>query len=132
MGELTSGLSATVSWPVTAERTAAQVGSGLVNVFSTPMLVALMENAAVATVGNALSDELTTVGTRIDVRHLAATPIGGTVQATATLTEVDGRRLVFEIEATDDTERIGHATHERVIVNKAKFEAKAEQKRQPE
>ncbi len=128
MTDLAPGLTGECRWTVTDDLTAARIGSGLVAVFSTPMLVGLMESAAVGALKDALEPGLTSVGTRIDVKHLAATPVGLQVRATATLKEVDGRRLVFEIEAWDDVEKIGEATHERFIVNLQRFEARAAQK----
>ncbi|MBN1964920.1 MAG: thioesterase family protein [Anaerolineae bacterium] len=128
MDELNPGLTGTCEWSVTAGMTASQVGSGLVAVFSTPMLAALMENAAVDALAAYLDEDQTSVGTRIDVRHLAATPVGMTVRARATLAEIDQRRLIFQVEAWDAVEKIGEATHERVIVDRARFEARAREK----
>lgn len=128
MSELTTGLTGECAWTVSDDMTAAQVGSGLVAVFSTPLLVALLENAAVNALADRLDETQTSVGTRIDVRHLAATPVGMTVRARATLTEIDRRRLIFTVEAWDDAEKIGEATHERFIVDRAKFEARAAEK----
>ncbi len=125
MSSLQPGLTGEVTWTVSAEHTAASVGSGLVQVFSTPMLVGLMETAAVRALTDHLPDGDTTVGARIDVQHLAATPVGLLVHARATLRMVEDRKLTFEIEAWDDHEVIGRAHHERFIVNKARFEAKA-------
>ena len=85
MDELIPGLIGECQWTVTDEMTAARLGSGLVAAFSTPMLAALMENAAVNALRDRLGADQTSVGTRIDVRHLAATPVGGTVRATAGL-----------------------------------------------
>lgn len=121
---LAPGLTGQVSVTVSADLTAAALGSGNVSAFSTPALIALMEGAAVAALEGRLPDGQTSVGTRLDVRHLAATPVGMTVRATATLTEVDGRRLVFAVEAHDDAEQIGAGTHERFVVDKARFEAR--------
>ncbi|MEP0761172.1 MAG: thioesterase family protein [Chloroflexota bacterium] len=121
---LAPGLTGQASVTVSAELTAAALGSGNVSAFSTPALIALMEGAAVAALEGRLPDGQTSVGTRLDVRHLAATPVGMTVRATATLTEVDGRRLVFAVEAHDDAEQIGAGTHERFVVDKARFEAR--------
>ncbi len=129
MRQLTTGLTGEYHWIVSEAMTAASVGSGLVRAFSTPMLVALMENAAVAALEGTLDDHQTTVGTRIDVRHLAATPVGMEVRAEATLKEIDGRRLVFAVTAWDGVEKIGEATHERFIVDRARFEARLAQKR---
>jgi fluoroacetyl-CoA thioesterase len=124
MDELIPGLTGECRWTVTAAMTAAQVGSGLVAAFSTPMLVALMENAAVNALAGKLTEGQTSVGTRIDVQHLAATPVGASVHARATLTVVEGRRLTFEVEAWDDTEKIGQATHERFIIDRERFAAR--------
>ncbi len=129
MDELVPGLIGECQWTVTDEMTAARLGSGLVAAFSTPMLAALMENAAVNALRDRLGADQTSVGTRIDVRHLAATPVGGTVRARATLTEVDDRRLVFHVEAWDEVEPIGEARHERFIVDRERFEARLAKKR---
>jgi predicted thioesterase len=110
---------------VEAENLASAYGSGSIEVFGTPGLVALMERAACAAVASHLADGQTTVGTRIDVRHLAATPAGLEVRATAELTHVDGRRLIFNVEAFDDAEKIGEGTHERMIVDAARLLGRA-------
>ncbi len=106
---------------VTEADTAARHGSGLAPVFSTPALVALMEGAAVAALEGQLPAGQTSLGVRIDVRHLAATPVGMEVRARAVLEEVDGRRLVFRVEAWDAVEKIGEARHERFLVDEARF-----------
>ncbi len=129
MTPLEPGLTGECAWTVTSEMTAARVGSGLVEVFSTPMLVGLMESAAVAALADSLAEGSTSVGTRIDVSHLAATPTGMTVHARATLTAVDGRRLTFQIEAWDDADRIGEAVHERMIIDRGRFESRIADKR---
>lgn len=121
---LTPGLTGQASVTVSADLTAAALGSGNVSAFSTPALIALMEGAAVAALEGRLPDGQTSVGTRLDVRHLAATPVGMTVRAVATLTDVDGRRLVFAVEAHDDAEQVGVGMHERFVVDKARFEAR--------
>lgn len=126
---LEPGLTGECAWQVTPEMTAARVGSGLVEVFSTPMLVALMESAAVEALADALAEGSTSVGTRIEVSHLAATPTGMTVHARATLTAVDGRRLTFQVEAWDDLDRIGEAVHERAIVDRQRFDSRIADKR---
>ena len=131
MPDLTPQLMGECTWTVTSEMSATRVGSGLVEVFSTPMLVALMENAAVDALEARLAASQTSVGVRMEVRHLAATPIGQTVRARATLTAVDGRRLTFTIEAWDDVEQIGEAVHERMVVDRDRFEARVAAKAQP-
>jgi predicted thioesterase len=111
---------------------ASAVGSGGLDVFSTPSLVALMEQAARRAVEHLLDAGETTVGVRVDVRHLAATPPGLVVRARAELVEiVQGRRLVFKVEAFDDHEKIGEGTHERAIIDAARLLARANAKRTP-
>ncbi len=115
------GLQGEVSRRVEEKDTAAQHGSGLVPVFSTPALVGLLEGAAVQALAGQLAAGQTTVGARIDVQHLAATPVGMTVRAQATLKSVDGRKLVFHVEAWDEVEKIGEAQHIRYIIDEARF-----------
>lgn len=121
MNELTPGLIAELSHTVTDADTASKWGSGLVPVFSTPALVGLMESAAVAALEGHLSPGQTTVGGHIDVHHLAATPVGMQVRARAELTEVEGRKLFFKIQAWDENELIGEAEHERFVVDEKRF-----------
>lgn len=121
MDELKPGRIGEARREVTPELTAPRLGSGSVDVLGTPALVALMEQAAVAALEGALPPGRTSVGVHIDVRHLAATPPGKAVWARAELTEVEGRRLTFRIEAWDEVERIGEATHERVVVEVDRF-----------
>jgi predicted thioesterase len=128
MNELIIGLTASLTLLVTESDTAAKWGSGLVPVFGTPSLVALMEAAAVKALEGHLPEGQTTVGGRIDVRHLAATPIGMTVRARADLTVIEGRKLTFKIEAWDEVEKIGEALHERFVIETGKFVARAQGK----
>lgn len=113
---------------VTEANMASAVASGAVHVFSTPMMIALMENAALFAVQPHLAEGETTVGTMVTVKHLAATPAGMTVRAVARLDEVDGKRLVFTVEAYDDREKIGEGTHERFVVNLERFMGRVKQK----
>ena len=128
MDNLLVGLNAESGITVAESDTAAKLGSGLVPVFGTPALVALMESAAVKALDGNLDAGQTTVGTWIDVRHLAATPVGMKVRAWAELTAVDGRRLTFQIEAWDESEKIGEAAHERFVMDMEKFTARAQAK----
>jgi fluoroacetyl-CoA thioesterase len=121
MDELAPGLIAELEQIVSDADTASRWGSGLVPVLSTPALVGLMEGAAVAALTGHLPGGQTTVGGRIDVHHLAATPVGMQVRARAELTSVIGRKLVFKIQAWDQVELIGEADHERIVVNEARF-----------
>lgn len=118
---LTPGIKGEATTTVVHENTAAAVGAGGVEVFGTPMMVALMENAAWAAVAKELDAGHVTVGTVVNVKHLAATPLGQKVRATAELIEIDGRRLVFSVEAYDEKQKIGEGQHERFIVNLERF-----------
>jgi predicted thioesterase len=106
---------------VTAEMSAARVGSGLVDVFATPMMVALIEQTCYESVLPHLDEGQGTVGTLVNVRHVSATPIGMRVWCESELVEVDRRRLVFKVKAYDDCGLIGEGTHERFIIDNAKF-----------
>lgn len=121
MEKLKPGLAGEAERIVTDELTAARWGSGLVPVLGTPALVALMEQAAVAALEGHLPAGRTSVGVRIDVQHLAATPVGMRLRARAELVGVDGRRLAFHVEAWDDVERVAEAEHDRVVVDAARF-----------
>ena len=126
---LSPGLVGELTITVDAHTLASTVGSGGIDVFSTPSLIALMENAALSAVQPLLPPDQTTVGVRVDVRHLAASPPGERVRARAELIEVDGRRLVFHVEAFDSHEKIGEGTHERMVVDPARLLARAQAKR---
>ena len=110
---------------VEQEDTAKSVGSGDLLVYATPCMAALMEGAACKSIAPYLAEGETSVGTRMDVQHLAATPVGMEVRAESRLTAVDGRRLTFEITAFDEAGEIGKATHERVVVKTERFLEKA-------
>ncbi|SDF17190.1 Predicted thioesterase [Sporolituus thermophilus DSM 23256] len=118
---LTVGLKGEATIKVTPDNTAERFGNAGAAVFATPMLVALMEQAAIAAVANCLAPGEGTVGTRVDMHHLAATPVGMTVRATAELVEVAGKRLVFTVAAYDDREKVGEGRHERYIIRTASF-----------
>ena len=122
------GLKGKAASMVVMENTAMRVGSGSVPVFATPMLVALMENAAINALEGKLSKGQTTVGTIVEIKHLAATPMGMVVRAEAELTAVEGMRLTFRVEAYDQKEKVGEGTHQRFILEQARFMAKVEAK----
>ena len=109
---------------VTPASTAEAMGSGDMPVFATPALAALMENAAMLAVAAALPEGSTTVGTRLELNHVKASAAGAEVVAEALLTEVDGRRLTFRIEARDGDTVVGECIHERFIVDRERFLAK--------
>ncbi|HIR62821.1 MAG TPA: thioesterase family protein [Candidatus Coprenecus avistercoris] len=118
------GISATSTTKVCKENCASLMGSGELDVFATPAVVAYMEMAACYAVNGLLEEGLSTVGTRIDIAHIKASPIGETITATATLKEIDGRRLVFDVTARDSKGEIANGTHERFIIKVDKFLAK--------
>lgn len=128
--ELSPGLSATIQHQVNEASTARKLGSGAVDVLGTPELVRLMEVAAVTTLDGHLPPEFTTVGVAINVKHIAPTPVGLSLKVRASLTDVQGRRLKFQIIAHDDVEEVGGATHERVLVEVDSFVARANHKLQ--
>jgi fluoroacetyl-CoA thioesterase len=106
------------------EHTAEAFGAGGVRVFGTPMMIGLMENAAWRLVQPHLGEGETTVGTLVNVRHLAATPVGDTITASAELVELAGRRLVFRVSARDSRQLIGEGTHERALISLERFLAR--------
>lgn len=109
---------------VTKEHTALAMGSGDMEVLATPAMIALMENEAMRIAALNLDPSQTTVGVQIDATHTRATPIGAAISAVATLLDTQGRKLSFEIIASDDKGEIGRATHQRFIVDREKFLAK--------
>lgn len=113
---------------VTEELTAAHIGSGLVKVFATPMMIALMEKTCASSVEPFLEAGQGTVGTHVNVSHSAATPVGMKVHCESELVEVDRRRLTFRVTASDERGIIGEGTHERFIIDSAKFQAKVDGK----
>lgn len=116
-----AGLTAEITHTVTDEDSAASYGSGLMPVLSTPHLVALMERTARKVIEPELAEGENNVGVRVDIRHLAATPVGMEVRVRAELLEVDRRRLRFRVEAWDQEEKIGEGHHERFIIDEARF-----------
>lgn len=123
--KLALGKTATVSTIVMEQNTAAAVGSGSLDVFATPMMIALMEQAACATLADALEPGQTSVGTQISVTHTAASPLGAEVTATAAIESVFGRRIEFSVTAGDGAGQIGSGKHTRMIVDGERLQAKA-------
>jgi fluoroacetyl-CoA thioesterase len=124
MSEIAVGLRGQVLARVTADQTAAALGSGDVPAFGTPALVALVEAAAMNALAGRLAPDETTVGTRLEVAHLAATPVGAAVRAEAALVAVEGRKLTFTVIAYDDRGTIGEGRHERILLSRSRFLAK--------
>lgn len=113
---------------VTQEKTAKAMGSGTLDVFATPAMIALMENTAYESVAGELEEGNGTVGTALNVRHVAATPVGMKVICETELVKADGRALTFSVKAFDEKGLIGEGEHERFIVFNEKFQAKADAK----
>jgi fluoroacetyl-CoA thioesterase len=122
------GMAAEIERVVGEEDTAVSFGSGGVKVFATPMMVALMENAALKAVDPYVGEGFATVGLSLNVKHMAATPVGMKVSARAELLSIEGKKLTFRIEAFDEQEKIGEGTHERYIIDLAKFLDRAARK----
>ncbi|MFN2614999.1 MAG: thioesterase family protein [Actinomycetota bacterium] len=122
MTALSAGLTGEARRIVTHDLTAAALGSGDVQVFGTPALLALIEEAAVASLHGALDEGMTSVGASVTLEHLAPSHVGNEVRAIARLVAVDGKRLSFECEAYDGDTLIGRASHVRVVVARARFE----------
>ncbi|TEB08971.1 thioesterase family protein [Pelotomaculum propionicicum] len=126
--ELEVGIKGEARDAVTDLNTAVAYGNTVVNVYASPAMIGLMEKAALTSVLPYLGEGMTTVGTRFEVKHLAATPVGLSVTARSTLVEIEGKRLLFEVEAWDDTEQIGKGIHERFIVKLEGFLKRAQGK----
>lgn len=119
------GMTYEVERTVTHDATADFLMSGQALVFATPIMIMMMEQAAILAVYDRLGDGFATVGTVVNVEHCAPTPVGMRVWAKAVLKEIDGRRLVFDVTARNETEIIGRGTHERFIIEQQKFIDKA-------
>ncbi len=119
--DLKIGMTAQVEKVVGEDDTAVKFGSGGVRVFATPMMIALMENAALNAVDPHLGEGFATVGLSLNVKHMAATPVGMKVSAKAELSGIEGKKLTFTVEAYDEQEKIGEGTHERYIIELSKF-----------
>jgi fluoroacetyl-CoA thioesterase len=128
LSKLQSGLTGSAELLVGVEHTAPSIGSGRVPVLATPVMINLIEAAALAAAEHLLPDGHQSLGIHLDVRHFAATPIGMRVRATAELIAVDGRTLSFRVEAHDEREQIGGGSHERVVVNVARFDQRVRKK----
>jgi len=122
------GLHAETVLIVGDEHTAPHVGSGRIHVLATPVMINLIEAAALAAVENSLPEEHQSLGTRLDVSHIAATPVGMRVRATAEVVRVDGRTIYLKVRAEDERELIGEGTHERVVVNLERFDKRVQDK----
>lgn len=131
VSKLKIGLKGTARLTVAPEHTAPRVGSGRVAVLATPVMINLIEAAALAAVEDHLPPGHQSLGIHLDVRHFAATPVGMEAVATAELVAIDGRTLTFKVEAHDAREPIGDGTHSRVVVNVERFDARIQKKLLP-
>ena len=127
--KLVLGKTASVSVVVDESNTAKIVGSGSLDVFATPMMIALMERAACECLSGCLDDGQTTVGSLINVEHTAASPLGAEITATATIESISGRKVEFKVSACDNAGEIGSGKHTRFIVDTERFIEKAETRR---
>ena len=126
--QLKPGLKGSAEIVVGEQHTAPHVGSGRVHVLATPVMVNLMEAAALQAVEGLLPPGHQTVGIHLDITHVAATPVGMRVRAYAELTRVEQRTLTFEVHAEDEKERIGEGLHERIIINLERFDRRMQEK----
>lgn len=131
LSQLRVGLSGTANMLVTDERLATRVGSGNVPVFASPMLIAVIEAAAVDCLDSYLPADHQSLGVHLDVAHTSPTPLGLTVTATAAIKAIDGRKITFDVSATDGVDRIGTGVHTRIIVDTARFMARIAAKSPP-
>ncbi len=125
---LRAGLVGKAETRVSKDNTALKYGSGSIDVFATPAMIGLMEKAAIMAVDSLLPEGFATVGTKIEVRHLAATPVGMNITAKAELLEIDNKKLKFNVLAYDDLEKIGEGIHFRYIINLEEFIKRNESK----
>jgi fluoroacetyl-CoA thioesterase len=125
---LKEGLTGTADIIVGEEHTAPSIGSGRVRVLATPVMINLMEAAALDAIERLLPPGHQSLGTHLNVGHYAATPVGMGLRANAVVTKIDGRTVEFRVEAFDDKERVGDGTHTRVVVNVERFDQRVQRK----
>jgi predicted thioesterase len=129
MDKIKPGLIGERTTVVTENLSARHFGSGSVNVYATPAMIALMEAAAIAAIDSLLPEGYASVGTALNIQHLGATPLGQQVRAQAEVTQVDGKQVTFRVQAWDEHDRIGEGTHIRVIIEIQRFMSRVEKKR---
>ena len=129
--ELPAGLKGSAELVVGDQHTAPRVGSGRIRVLATPVMINLIEAAALAAVEQSLPEHHQSLGTHLDITHTAATPVGMRVRATAEVLRVEGRTIYFHVKAQDEREVIGEGTHERVVVNVERFDRRVQEKLAP-
>ena len=125
---LPAGLTGVAEMVVGEQHTAPRIGSGRIRVLATPVMIQLIESAALAAVEQSLPEEHQSLGTHLDITHVAATPVGMRVRATAEVIRVEGRTIYLKVRAEDEAELIGEGTHERVVVNLERFDKRIQGK----
>lgn len=128
LADLKIGLKGSAEIVVGEEHTAPRIGSGRVHVLATPVMINVMEAAALAAIEHLLPIGHQSLGTHLNVGHYAATPVGMRLRATAEVTKIDGRNIEFRVAASDEKERVGDGTHSRVVVNVARFDQRVQAK----
>ena len=128
MENITSGITGERQTTVTTDVMARHLGSGGIDVYATPSMIALMEGAAVAAIDHLLPNGQASVGISLEVKHLAATPLGQKIRAEAKVTGVDGRKVEFMVKAWDEHELIGEGTHTRFVIDIERFQRNLEKK----
>ena len=128
LARITPGLKGTAEIVVAPEHTAPFVGSGRIAVLATPVMINVIEAAALAAVEHLLPEGHQSLGIHLDVSHVAATPIGLRVTASAQVQRVEGRTITFRVDARDEIEQIGGGTHQRVVVSVARFDERVQRK----
>ena len=126
--DLPAGLTGTAELVVGEQHTAPRIGSGRIRVLATPVMINLIEAAALAAIEQSLPENHQSLGTHLDVTHIAATPVGMRVRATAEVVRVEGRTVWLKVRAEDERELIGEGTHERVVVNVERFDKRVQEK----
>src|SRR6185436_19821533 len=129
--DLPAGLTGSAELVVGEQHTAPRIGSGRIRVLATPVMINLIEAAALAAVEQSLPEHHQSLGTHLDITHTAATPVGMRVRATAEVLRVEGRTIYFHVKAEDEREVIGEGTHERVVVNVERFDRRVQEKLAP-
>jgi fluoroacetyl-CoA thioesterase len=126
--DLPAGMTGTAELVVGEQHTAPRIGSGRIRVLATPVMINLIEAAALAAVEQSLPEEHQSLGTHLDITHIAATPVGMRVRATAEVVRVEGRTIHFKVRAEDERELIGEGIHARVVVNLERFDRRVQEK----
>jgi fluoroacetyl-CoA thioesterase len=129
--DLPAGLTGSAELVVGEQHTAPRVGSGRIRVLATPVMINLFEAAALAAIEQSLPEEHQSLGTHLDITHIAATPVGMRVRASAEVLRVEGRTVYLKVVAHDERELIGEGTHERVVVNVNRFDQRVQAKAKP-